>query len=360
MLKGLTRRSLLSLLPASLVLPASDLPQKRRRSLPQVGEFVRLIDPLTENIVVRLTNPNSESILPAPISRFISARERFLVFSSNRFGPLAPWEADLRTGRSRPLGKAKDLVPRSLCLDSRERILYLLDGKTVKEITLSNLKDRTVTEDAAAFALEGRSSQLLVLKGSQLIRLGDKKVIADGLTGPEISVRPSGEGCFFERASSPGHRELWYVPFAASGESKPVLLAKGDVWNPIWNPNGQSLLFLRQTEVNGVRIPEIHEVLPETAVERTVERTSQFAAFAPNGDGSVFVGASRSKAQPAIDLLLRFPPRELTLCEHRATRPAAVSPVFSPDSRRVYFQSDREGKSALYAVNVERLVEPTL
>jgi oligogalacturonide lyase len=51
--------------------------------------------------------------------------------------------------------------------------------------------------------------------------------------------------------------------------------------------------------------------------------------------------------------------RELTLCEHRASNPSAVSPVFSPDSRRVYFQSDHEGKSALYSVNVEKLVEPT-
>ena len=33
-------------------------------------------------------------------------------------------------------------------------------------------------------------------------------------------------------------------------------------------------------------------------------------------------------------------------------------PVFSPDARRVYFQSDREGKPAIYSVNVEQLVEP--
>ena len=359
MLKGFTRRSLLSILPASLALGVG-VPQKRRRPLPQVGEFVRLVDPLTENIVVRLTNPNWESILPAPVNRFISARERFLVFSSNRFGVLAPWEVDLRTGRSRPLGESRALAPRSLCLDPRERALYLLDGKAVKEIALSNLKTRTIAEEVDAFALEGRTSQLLVLKGQNLIRVSDRKVIAGGVSGPEISLRPSGEGCFFERPLSPGNRELWYVPFATSSESKPVILAKGNIWNPIWNPDGRSLLFLREVDGNGVPISEIHEVFPETAVERTVDRTSQFAAFAPNGNGSVFVGASRSKAQPAIDLLLRFPPRDLTLCEHRSTHPASVSPVFSPDSRRIYFQSDREGKSALYAVNVERLVEPTL
>ncbi len=73
----------------------------------------------------------------------------------------------------------------------------------------------------------------------------------------------------------------------------------------------------------------------------------------------MFVGASRSKAQPTVILLLRSPQRELTLCEHRASHPVSVSPAFSPDSRRVYFQSDHQGKSALYSVNVELLVEPT-
>jgi oligogalacturonide lyase len=49
----------------------------------------------------------------------------------------------------------------------------------------------------------------------------------------------------------------------------------------------------------------------------------------------------------------------MVLCEHRAQRAESVSPVFSPNSQRVYFQSDHEGKFALYSVNVERLVEQT-
>jgi oligogalacturonide lyase len=118
------------------------------------------------------------------------------------------------------------------------------------------------------------------------------------------------------------------------------------------------LLFLREVQA-GVLLSEIHEVNPDTGAEQRVAPTSQYAAFAPNGDASVFVGASRSKAQPNIVLLLRTVNREFTLCEHRASHPALVSPVFSPDSRRVYFQSDHQGKSALYSVNVELLVEPT-
>jgi len=51
--------------------------------------------------------------------------------------------------------------------------------------------------------------------------------------------------------------------------------------------------------------------------------------------------------------------REFTLCEHKASNPETVAPVFSPDSQRVLFQSDRDGHPAIYSVHVDKLVEPT-
>ena len=90
-----------------------------------------------------------------------------------------------------------------------------------------------------------------------------------------------------------------------------------------------------------------------------VAKTSQFAHFGFNRDSSVFVGASRNAASPTVLLLLRVTRRELTLCEHKASHPENVAPVFSPDSQRVYFQSDRDGKPAIYCMHMERLVEKT-
>jgi oligogalacturonide lyase len=58
-------------------------------------------------------------------------------------------------------------------------------------------------------------------------------------------------------------------------------------------------------------------------------------------------------------LLLRVTRREFTLCEHKAANPETVAPVFSPDSRHVFFQSDRDGRPAIYSVHVDKLVEPT-
>jgi oligogalacturonide lyase len=64
-------------------------------------------------------------------------------------------------------------------------------------------------------------------------------------------------------------------------------------------------------------------------------------------------------ASPAITLLLRVNKRERMLCEHRSSQPARTLPMFSPDAQWVFFQSDRHGKSALYAMRVDKLVEKT-
>jgi len=179
--------------------------------------------------------------------------------------------------------------------------------------------------------------------------------LADGASGPCLA-RPGGGGCLFTRPGSGDEKELWYAPMSNPG--KPMLIARGSLSSPQWSANGESVLFLRDVPQASVLLSEVFEVKPEEGVEHCVSKTSQFASFAPNGDVSVFVGASRSRAQPNVLLLLRSTHREMTLCEHRASHPQNVRPIFSPDSRRVYFQSDREGKSAIYSVNVEQLVEP--
>jgi oligogalacturonide lyase len=357
-IKGITRRAMFAALPGGLV-ATSKVPVRERRPLPQVGEFFRFFDPATEAVVVRLTNPATGSLLPAAANRFVSSKRRFLIFSSDRTGKPSPFQLDLRTGRLRQLTQTTDLVPHSLCMDEKERSLYFIDQGALKELALVNLKSRTLAEGVSAFTT-GASSEFIVVKQRRLEQLGNGAgpILADNIGssfGPLL--RPGGKGCFFVRDVSTEEREFWYTPLPGM-PIKVILLAKGRISNPIWSPDGRSLFFLREVQDN-VLLSELHEVVPEAGVEQRVTPTSQFAAFAPNRDASVFVGASRSKAQPNIILLLGAVKRELTLCEHRASHPASVSPVFSPDSRRVYFQSDREGKSALYSVNVEQLVEPT-
>lgn len=348
-----TRRAWLAALPSLVLAQKASQTAKPARA---PGEFLAFLDPTTETRVVRLTNPANTSVLPSPANRLVSVRNRFLICSSDRAGRMAPFRVDLRMGVAHQLGETAALVPESLCLDEKERSLYLIDGGTLREIGLQNRKARTIAEDVSAFGLAPGSPFVIVRSGTLQVLEGGAPIAED--VAPFCLMRPDGGGCMFLRQGSRQERELWYAPLPA-GNAKPVRLAQGAVSDPFWSSGGKSVLFLREIDGPAGKLSEIHEVNVESALEQCVAPTSNFAAFAPNGDGSVFVGATRSHAQPTIVLLLRSVRREFTLCEHRSSDARRVSPVFSPDSRRVYFQSDHEGKPALYSVNVELLVEPT-
>ena len=315
-----------------------------------------MTDPVTENVVVRLTQPTSTSFITEPQNRFVSSREAFLVFASDRTGLMAPFRVNLRTGALQQLAEPAGLVPRAFALDSSEKRLFFIDSKVLEEVDLQHLRSRTVAENVSEFHVGGRTNEIVILRNDRLehLRPEGSVMIAEAIQSRAF-VSPTGAGCAFCRKSDAGERELWYARFG----DRPTLLAKGNISCPYWRPDGQTLLFLRQIERGNNLVSEVHEVPLEGGAENFVCRTSQYAAFAPNGDGSVFVGASRSKAQPHVMLLLRDLNRELTLCEHHASHPESVSPQFSPNSQRVYYQSDHEGKSAIYSVNVELLVEPT-
>lgn len=340
--------------------------KKPANPLPAAGEFFRFLDPVTETPVVRLTSPGVHSFLPAATNRFMSVRDRFLLFSSDRNGRLAPFQLNLRTAALIQIAKPENLRPESLCLNRKGSAAFLLDGDTLMEVSLSNRKSRVIAEGISSICELNASSGLeptfvgVRQDRLEIIDSGDRPPLAESVDNFCLT-RPGGAGCLFRRTLAPDHRQFWYASVLTDTavNSAPVLLAEGAITNPVWTRDGRQLLFLRESIRNDIVVSEIRGVDPESKTEQVIARPSQFAAFSPNGDTSVFVGASRSKAQPTILLMLASPARELTLCEHRASVPSAVSPVFSPDSKRVYFQSDHEGKSALYSVNVERLVEPT-
>ena len=125
-----------------------------------------------------------------------------------------------------------------------------------------------------------------------------------------------------------------------------------------WAPDGSSVLYLHYPE-DRRQLNAIREYTLDQDQDALVGKTSQFVHFGVNGDGSVFAGASRNGASPHVLLLLRAAKRELTLCEHRASDPTAVAPIFSADSQRVFFQSDMHGKPAIYRVRVDQFVEKT-
>jgi oligogalacturonide lyase len=353
----MTRRTLLSFLPGSLLATQAKRTSKPNRPQPARGEFFRFADGVTENPVVRLTPPTHQSVLPEPENRFVSSRESFLVFASDRGGRFAPYRANLRTGVITPITEATGLEPRSIALDSRERELYFLDNHALRVVDLQRGRVRTLCESVSGFHIGGRRDILVVRDGDRISRWTPtgSSLLADHASGRGI-VSPAGNGCVFSRQEIEGEQEFW---FASLDGGKPRRLAAGNISFPYWRPDGQALLFLRQVDRKTYVASELREAALDGSAERSIAETSQFASFGVNSDGSVFVGASRSKGQPNIVLLLRHSKREMVLCEHRSSVAQDVCPSFSPNSQRVYFQSDREGKSSLYSVNVERLVEET-
>ncbi len=173
---------------------------------------------------------------------------------------------------------------------------------------------------------------------------------SDPISDPQ--PRPKRAGLLYRKGD-----ELWVVNYD-SAQNRKLRIAAGGLGTALWSADGRTIDYLN-IPADRKQLNNIREFTPDTNEDQFVSSTSQFAAFNRNGDTSVFVGASGSKASPYMLLLVRSVKRELPLCQHRASDPRQATSFFSPNSQRVIFQSDRDGKMAIYSIAVDRLVEET-
>jgi Tol biopolymer transport system component len=150
---------------------------------------------------------------------------------------------------------------------------------------------------------------------------------------------------------------LWVAGSDGSGR-RALKLEPGQTGQALWIPSGRTLVYLHIPK-EPKELITFREHDPDTGGDKLLSKTSQFISATPNLDASVFAAASRSVASPYVLIMLRAARRELTLCEHLASDPAMVNPVFTPDSKTVFFVSDRHGKSAIYLMQVAKFVEET-
>ncbi len=341
------------------------LSAQRRRSLP--SERFRYLDPATEFVVERLTDPAHASFLPSPLARAVARRGGFLLYSSDRSGAFQVYRMDERTGESEQLTEAAALDPASLMLLPDERSFCYLDGPFLYRVSLSNLKARAIYRMPEGFKLQGfpalsRDGRDVVLVESQPGRSALRLVRTGSGSAVTLLER---SGLMEDPVPRPRRDEILYRYdgglWCTGRRGRPnfqLATPPGFVRAAFWSPDGEAIIYLHQPAEPG-KLTAIREYALETHADRLLAQTSQFASFSYNGDASVFVGASANVASPHILLLLRSTRREFTLCEHGARNAAGVHPRFSPDSRRVYFQSDRDGRPSIYQITVERLVEPT-
>jgi len=327
----------------------------------------RYVDAATEFDVLRLTAPAHSSWLPAYYNRAVSRRGGFLLYANDASGsPQAYW-MDLHDGESRQLTQAARLDSSSISMLPDERSFCYFDGPALEHMMLSNLRGRkvyelsggwerspgaSVAEDGAALIGASRGS------GSRLMSIGLAKGVARTVAEVPFVLshpqpRPKRAQVLYRQAD----QALWLVNSDGT-QNRKLPLADGRIGPVRWAPDGRTILYLNFPD-DPQQLHSIRECTPDLNTDKLVARTSQYAHFGCNTNTSVFVGASQNRASPYILIMLRMTRRELSLCEHRASDPAMVAPIFSSDSQHIFFQSDRDGKPAIYRVHVEKLVEET-
>lgn len=336
-------------------------------------EWKHYADPATELEVVRLTDPAFSSGMTAPHLRQFTRRSESLLYWSERYpseapGPCQAFILDLKQGESRQLTEAAALDPLSLSLSPDERSFVFFDGPALHEAQLATLRSRELhlvpegavrtglavaTDGAVLFAEREKGKSRIV----SVLRQQPRKIAEVDQEIDEVMARPHHAQLLYRAGG-----QLWLINSDGSG-GRQLKTEPGQTGSALWIPSGRTLIYLHIPE-DPKALVTLREHTPgslanDAGMDKLLAKTSQFISVSPNADASVFAGASRSRASAYVLILLRVVRRELTLCEHRASDPAMVQPLFSPDSQSVLFVSDRHGKPALYQVHVGRFVEET-
>jgi oligogalacturonide lyase len=359
--RGWSRRAFL-LFHSLLRLPAAS-----RKGVTFAAEWSVYADPTTEFSVTRLTAPTHDSGVPCYAGRFLSSRRNFLLYSSNRTGSWQAYQCDLKTGESRLLTEAQDLVRDSLSLMPDDRRFLYFDGGTLQECEIGTLKEKRLHEIperhrlGEGFSLDQDGRRAVWVEtddaGWHIRSLDLRRGRVTNILTSDREIRrpmlcPGRDQVLYRMAD----QEPWVADLRGKNRS-PLKTAAGRTGPALWSAGGAAVLYLNYPEDRSLHA--VREYFPGTRQDRLIARTTQFVALGANADSSVLVGASGSRATPFVLLLLRRTGRELTLCEHHASRPETVCPVFSPSNRHIVFQSDRDGRGCLYSIKVDQLVEAT-
>jgi oligogalacturonide lyase len=346
---------------------ASQLRAQEKNSPVFPPEFKRYEDPTTELDVYRLTDPGHPSTLPAWYNRAIARNNSWLLYCADRGSGPQACHLDLKTGDIKELTEAQDLDGSSLTLTPDNRSFCYFAGRS---LFISALAGRTkplyqipegwercpgmcVGPDGTHATFAERRGEVSRLRMVTLGQGAARTVVEMPFAISHPIARPARAQILFRQSDD----ALWLVN-SDGAQKRQLKLAAGKVGPADWAADGKSLLYLN-FPADTKQLNAIRECVPDTNADSLVAKTSQYAHFGFNRPATVFVGASRNAASPTILIMLRVTQRELTLCEHKASHPEMTAPRFSPDTQRVYFQSDRDGQPAIYCLHVEKFLEKT-
>jgi oligogalacturonide lyase len=365
------REFLASLAPLALAARSTAAESTLRgQVLPSIA--VKYLDPATEFVIVRTTDPQYNSLLPSGGTRPLS--NRGMLYASDVTGKWEAFRMDLHTFESRQLTDAMALDPQSLSFQAGEKGFWHFDAGRLIETNLLAAKepgcktrevyrcpDGFEKTAGIGYADDGREA-VFVEKSAAGYRLrlldlvrGTARTLVETTGAEEMGdalIRPKHASALYRVGNA-----YWLMDFS-TGKKRQLALAEGEVLQCQWTSDGRSLLYLSRPE-DAKKLTEIREFVPESGSDAGLAKTSQFVRFFANTDASVFAGASGTKASPYVLLLARTVKREFTLAEHKASDPRMVAPMFTPNSQSLLFQSDRHGKPAIYWMAVEKFVAET-
>ena len=325
----------------------------------------RFRDPATEFDLTRLTDPErSNCWLPAPPLKALSSRSNSLLYASDRSGSVQGYRLDLKSGESRQLTSAREMDPSTLSWTPDERSLIYFDGA---DLNVAGRGERTVYtveqgwQHMAPYTLSDTAQHVAVVEH----RAGRYRVRVIGVRAREsrtifeasepvrqLRFRPKHTALLYNHSGG-----LWVVNLDGRGSQR-LPIPDGEAGDAHWSADGRTVhyLFAPKERAKSVYLREIDV---ETGENKSIGLTTQFLSFTRNGDSTVFAGVSRSQAAPYLLLLIRAASREMTVAEHKASDPSKAAVLFSPNSQRLYYHTDREGKSAIYMIQLERFIERT-
>ncbi len=332
------------------------------------SERRRYADPTTEFEIIRLTDPAHATCLPSLFARTVARRSSTLLCASDRTGSMQAFRLDWKNGEARQLTSCAALDKEALIWHPDERSFFCFDGPALLRVQLANLRSRElyrspegwrkghgfgISEDGLhAFLVENRQDRSRI-RMVGLARPGVTTVVELEGAIEDPQPRPRRAGILYRRNGD----SLWLVNYDGA-DNRPLRTAEGQAGPAFWSADGRTVLYLSYSG-EAPRRSVLREHTPDANADQLISPTTQFVSFRPNSDDSVFAGASGSLASPHILLLLRVTHREMTLCEHGARQARDVKLCFTRDSQRIFFESDRHGKPAIYTMSLESLVERT-
>ena len=328
-------------------------------------EARRFRDPATEFDLTRLTDPTrSNCWLPPPPLKSLSSRSNSLLYASDRSGSVQAYRLDLKTGESRQLTNATALDPFTLSWTPNEKAVAYFDGPRLQvqdkrlntvysaEQEWEHVLPYTLSDTGQHAAVVERRAGRYRTRVVEVRSREARTIFEASEPVRHLRFRPKRNALLYNHNGG-----LWVVNFDGRGSQR-LPIAEGDAGDAQWSADGRTVHYLL-TPKDRPRSVYLRELNVETNEDKAIGLTTQFLSFARNGDSTVFAGLSRSIGAPYVLLLIRAASREMTVAEHKASDASKAAVLFSANSQRLYYHTDREGKFAIYMIALERFIEQT-